>query len=280
MTYDCAIIGAGPAGIAAALQLGRAGARIALFERKEVGGLLRNAFCVENYLGFPGGIEGKELAALFGRQLRDLGIERLHEDVLVVEEDATTLLLRTAKRTHRCKRVIIATGTVPRRAGIVGEERWAGSRLFYEVSDMPEEGRGRLVLVVGGGDIGFDSALHLHERGYKPMIVTRGEPRCLALLRGRAAERGIRCIGQSRPRAIREVAGLLEVALDGERVLADYLLVVAGRTPSSPRVDAKSRGAVLYAGDVRNGLKRHVHIAAGDGLRAALRVLRQLPSPS
>lgn len=274
--YDCAIVGAGPAGAAAAVQLKRSGAEIAIFERREVGGLMRNALLVENYLGFPAGTDGKKLATLFMEQLKSLGIRPFHEEVIAIEEDAESLLIRTVNGIHRCANAIIATGTAPRRAGIDGEEQLEGSSLFYEIRDMPEDGRGRAALVVGGGDIGFDYALHLQKRGYKPLIVARSGARCIPLLRRRASECGIRCIEKSSPKSVRQTGGMLEVRLDGERVPTDYILVAAGRKPLLVPISARNRAAVSFAGDVRNGLKRHIHIASGDGVRAAIKMLGRI----
>ncbi|MBI2636050.1 NAD(P)/FAD-dependent oxidoreductase [Candidatus Peregrinibacteria bacterium] len=273
MTYDCAIVGAGPAGIAAAVQLKRSGAGIALFECREVGGLMRNALLVENYLGFPAGVDGNKLATLFMEQLESLSILPFHEEVIAIAEDAESLLIRTANGSHRCANAIIATGTTPRRACIDGEEQLEGRSLFYEIRDMPEDGRGRAALVVGGGDIGFDYALHLQKRGYKPLIVARSGPRCAPLLRRRASECGIRCIEKSLPKAVRQTGGMLEVSLDDELVPTDYILVAAGRKPRLVPISARNRAAVSFAGDVRNGLKRHIHIASGDGVRAAIKML-------
>ena len=74
MTYDCIIIGAGPAGVAAAVHMKRTGLNIVLIEKKNIGGLLRNANLIENYLGFPEGISGKRFAGCLRRHLQRLRI--------------------------------------------------------------------------------------------------------------------------------------------------------------------------------------------------------------
>jgi len=72
---DVAIIGAGPVGIAAAIQLKRYDIEFMIFEKGKIGGLLRNANLVENYLGFPRGIRGRELVELFKEQLKNAGVK-------------------------------------------------------------------------------------------------------------------------------------------------------------------------------------------------------------
>ena len=82
MLIDVAIIGAGPAGIAAAIQCHRQGIDFILFEQAQVGGLLNNAHLVENYPGFPAGIAGRFLIDKFSRQLSNLSVAVITEQVM------------------------------------------------------------------------------------------------------------------------------------------------------------------------------------------------------
>lgn len=271
MIADCAIIGAGPAGVAAAIQLTRAGCEISLFERRNVCGALRNAHLIENYLGFPRGVRGSDLAELLSRQLASHGVEPIPEEVIAITENAGSAIIRTPSGHFRARRVIVATGTTPRRYGIAGMEDLTERTVFHELRDMPALAPATSVLILGGGDVAFDYAIHLHEIGCVSTLLMRGPARCLPLLRRRAEERKIRCIEHDATfRMIRRSGDRVEVDACGDIVSAQYVLVAVGREPSRPLISTRTRGLVLYAGDVHNGSRRHVQIAAGDGLRAAL----------
>ena len=108
------IIGAGPAGISAAIQLKRHGIDPLLLEKGNVGGLLRNAWSVENYPGFPEGISGQELVRLFEEQLKKTNVRTVFEEVLSLDMKNGTFLLETPSRTFSSEKVVLATGTKPK----------------------------------------------------------------------------------------------------------------------------------------------------------------------
>lgn len=263
MTYDCIIIGAGPAGMIAALQMQRAGLNIVLFEKKEVGGLLRNANAVENYLGCKGKVSGKDLAKRFKEHLNEHKVELIREEVMEVGEENNAFLVKTNKNCYKCNNVIVATGTKPKRAGIEGEEGYAGKKVFYEICDMPEMDKKKEVLIIGGGDVGFDYALQLKEQGHEPTIITQRKIRCLPLLKKRTQEQRIRCIENSSPDRIEE-----------EVMQFDYILIAVGREPHYPLITAQKSEGLYHVGDVKNGFYRQVHIATGDALRVAMDIIR------
>ena len=93
-----AIIGAGPAGITAAIQLKRYGLSPMLFEKEAIGGLLRNANWVENYPGFPNGISGLKLTRLMAQQLKTVGVEGFFEEVLELDYAKEVFTLETPKQ--------------------------------------------------------------------------------------------------------------------------------------------------------------------------------------
>lgn len=97
MIYDCIIIGAGPAGLIASVQLKRDNFNVMLIEKNAIGGLLKNSNLVENYLGFPNGITGTELVKVFKNQLRSSGLNPIHAEVkkkFPAPEIFTPLLLK------------------------------------------------------------------------------------------------------------------------------------------------------------------------------------------
>lgn len=288
--HDVVIVGAGPAGIAAAIQLRRQGITPLLIERDTPGGLLRNADRVENYPGFAEGIAGPRLAALLRKHLARAGVEPVQEAVESLEYDGAAFHFRTAAGEHTGRIAVIATGTRPREVSFPGLDAALGVRAFYEVHPLLPLG-GKRVSIVGAGDAAFDYALNLARRGNRVTIHNRGGRRsCLPLLWERAAA--------NEDIEYRVDSTLLNIETGGEclslswrdeerdvRESCDYLLLATGREANlgflsgsmRPRVrDLQAAGLLHLIGDVQNGPFRQAAIAAGDGIRAAMMVSRKL----
>lgn len=274
MIYDCAVIGAGPSGIIASVQLKRYGYTVILFEKKQVGGLLRNAYKIENYLGFYNGISGKELVSLFAQHLHSSGIEPVYAEVLHVTKKRL-FEVNTKKRTYKARCILIATGTVPKKANIPGEEELSGSKVFYEIADLPLEGGKKDILIVGGGDVAFDYALHLFELGHTPHIVTQGKIKCLPILRKRGEEKKIPYIENVTPLQIVSHPSL-EIRCMNKTFKADAVLIAVGRKPTHPLLEVSHKNGFFFAGDVKNKTYRQVHIATGDALKTVMTIARYL----
>lgn len=251
--------------------------------------MLRNANLVENYPGFPDGISGGDLAALFRRQLDRLGVEVTEVSATSIRRGKRGFEVRAGGRTYEADAVILATGTRPRRLGIRGEQRLHGRRLFYSVVEMPagDVKPGRTV-IIGGGDAAFDYALNLHGMGHRVTIVSRSEPRCLGLLKERVREAGIDVMTGVDVRSVTERIGGLALACDASGVATslacDYVLVACGRDPETDLLDVQSSlkprlkaggpetniEGLYLVGDVIRGSHRQAGIAVGDGVRAAM----------
>lgn len=282
---DAVVVGAGPCGVAASVQLKRSGAGVLLFERRSVGGLLRNAHKVENYPGFPRGIGGERFCTLLSEHLAGAGVEPVREEIMAAEQIAGGYaVVDSSGTTVTCRVLIVATGTRPRTVAPEDEPTLVGRRIFHEVADMPHAVDGALVLVKGGGDAAFDYALNLAGRGAQVTIARRGEPRCLPLLLRRVRDCG----------AIEERAGAETVAVapdaDGlavtirERgatsvVFTNFLLVACGRIPEDAllrrvapdwKIGTRLPEGLYAGGDLVRGLHRQAAIAVGDGLAAAM----------
>ncbi|HWR27174.1 MAG TPA: NAD(P)/FAD-dependent oxidoreductase, partial [Candidatus Thermoplasmatota archaeon] len=181
---EVTVIGAGPAGIAAAIYLKRAGLHPILLEAHEPGGLLRYAYLVENYPGFPRGISGKKLAESIVEQLHNLGLSIRKSAVKHVHHNNGVFLIETDQGRLLSPAIIIATGTCPKKVNMMGSASIEGTRLFYDPSSIHlEEDKGKKrIIVIGGGDIAFDYTLTLLHGGHEVTIISRSEPTCLPLL--------------------------------------------------------------------------------------------------
>lgn len=283
--HDVAVIGAGPAGIASSIYLKRAGIDVTLFEKDEIGGLLLNAHLVENYPGFPLGIEGKQLCKLMKKHFEKWNIKPITKEVkqITIENNNFILDIQGSKSTF--KAIILATGTVPKELDISGEQEMAGKLVFYEIKDLlPKLKPGNVCTIVGGGDAAFDYALNLADNGVTVELYFRSKrPKCLPLLEERVKKcAAIHVHPSSTPIDINEREGKPEIkfrSIDDTATHTskpDYVLIACGRDPNKELLSEdleKSNIPGLYiAGDVRIGKFRQVSIAVGEGVRAAMSV--------
>lgn len=257
----------------AAIQLKRSGKNVIIIEKNELGGLLRNANWVENYLGFPEGITGGKLVTHFINHLDTHHIPVIHQAVSEIKKD-TTLKVITQKETYETRSVIIATGTTPRKLNLPGED--TATNLFYERVDFCKARQNndfKKVIIIGGGDVGFDSALNLRLQEATPIILTRGKTCCLPLLKKRAEAQNIEYHQDITFQEIKRQGNQITVICDGQEFTGDAILVTIGRNPSPMKTnDLGEAQGLFFTGDVKNGIKRHVQIATGDALSTALEV--------
>lgn len=284
------IIGAGPAGLATAIQLKRYGLEALLFERASLGGLLRNANLVENYPGFPQGIAGVELVDLFVRQAQNLNIKATFEEISSVSYKAGIFRADTQCDCYHSKVMVIATGTKPLKfKNLVIPEELA-DRVYYEVYELLQI-EGKRVAIVGSGDAAFDYALNLSKKN-QVIILNRGkQPKCLPLLWERS--KNVSSITYHKDILLCQLSQAPDDGLwldcqseTGEiQFQADYLLGAIGReaqmdclSPAfSQQEQALSQKGVLYMiGDVKNGIYRQTSIAVGEGVMAAMKIYRRL----
>ena len=282
------IIGAGPAGLTAALQLKRVGISALLLEEAYLGGLLYNANLVENYPGFPQGVKGPKLVNLFKKQAEHIGVESLFEKVISLDYNGENFIATTIKNEYSAEIAIIASGTKARKFddSLVAPE--AKPRVFYEVRDLLDM-EDKEIIIVGAGDSAFDYALNL-ARQNRVKILNRGvQIKALGLLQTRVAENENIVYVENAPLkrvTLSDKACLrVDVALQHgvEELHASLVLGALGRVPSleflAPEIQSKekelvARGILYFIGDVRNGIFRQTAISVGDGLRAAMAIER------
>ncbi len=155
---DVVIIGAGPGGFTSAIYAVRSGLDCVVLERRAPGGQVLDTDWIENYPGFPGGINGAELMGRFEKHARDLGVTIENDEVYEIKRQEGSLVLRTRKGEIETKTVILATGTGPRPLGVDGEERLRGKGVSYCAVCDGFFFRGQEVAVVGGGDAAVEEA--------------------------------------------------------------------------------------------------------------------------
>jgi thioredoxin reductase (NADPH) len=276
-----AVIGGGPAGSAAALQLRRYGFEPVLFERSRIGGLALNANRIDNYPGFPDGISGLELSGLIGRQLARHSVKIVGDGVVALDYSRGRFALITTRHDRFIFDIVIAaSGTGPRRfdkALFHGDH----GRIKYEVYPLRHIS-GKTVAVIGAGDAAFDYTLSLQKRNKVYILSRKARAKCLpALWRAVLKNRNITYIGgvQIMNVNVNKNHFFIKLRHCSDMIKADYLVAALGRLPDltymKPRLIALKKQLVrkklLYiAGDLKNGRYRQIAIAAGDGLRAAM----------
>lgn len=288
MDEEVTIVGAGPAGMAAAIYLQRAGFAPAVLERGEPGGLLRSAALVENYPGFPDGIKGVELVARFKRQLERVGARITKANVTRVTTSAKGFAVQTDKRKFTTRAALIATGTSPNEIDLQGSASVLRKNVFNEITEIPGRVRGKKILIIGGGDAAFDYALNLEGQGAEVTIITRSEPHCLGLLQDRVKARQITVITRARPGHLKESPKgiILRSRISGRQIetAGNLILLACGRRPnldilssdlqrrlgSRTDVPRTSVRGLYLVGDVARGNHRQTGIAVGDGIHAAM----------
>ncbi len=158
MIYDVAIIGAGPAGMTAALYGMRAGMSVLLLEKAFPGGQMVSSHNIENYPGFLG-ISGAELAQAMKKQLTDITYKTA--EITQLDLSDTVIGLTTKKETFQAKNVVIATGANPRKLGFPNEEKLTGRGVSYCATCDGAFYRNKTATVIGGGNTALEDALYL-----------------------------------------------------------------------------------------------------------------------
>lgn len=305
-TYDLTILGAGPAGLTAAVYAARAGLVTAVLAGPAMGGQLSSTSHIENFPGFPDGIEGSELALRFRLQAERFGAEIVQDAATEVDFSTPRLTVRAGRGTYEARTVIIATGAVPRRLGVPGEARLFGRGVSTCATCDGFFYRDKRVVVVGGGDSALDEGLFLTRFAREVVVVhRRDELRATKIYRDRAfANPKMTFVWDS---MVEEILG--EKTVTGVRVVngkcdetgvieADGVFIYVGTVPQTELftdqitlddegyvvTDDRQRTnvpGVFAAGDVQNPRFRQVVTSAADGAKAAMEAERFLAaSPS
>ncbi len=170
--YDIIIIGAGPAGMTAAIYARRASKSVLVLEALTYGGQIINTPDIENY-PVAAHISGFEFATKVYEQAEALGAEFVFEKAVGITDSGTCKKVKTTENEYECKAVIIATGSANRKLGIEGEDGLVGRGVSYCATCDGAFYRGKTVAVAGGGNTALEDALYLADLAEKVYIVHR-----------------------------------------------------------------------------------------------------------
>ena len=287
--YKCVIIGAGPAGMAAALYLKRAGIEAVIIEKDVPGGEMLKTNKIENYPGFES-IDGGELALKMKKQIVDLGIKIIKDNVLnIIKKDK--FVLKMEKDTIETDYVIIATGRTPRKLGLRGEEELIGRGISYCAVCDGAFYRNKEVSVIGGGDSALTEALYLSDLCSKVYVVVRRDLRASEVLQNRVKDKdNIIVLKNVNVSNLDYDNSLSSIILDdGKTLPVSGMFIAIGGTPqlgfidgldvtlkngyivTNDKMESSIRG--LYAvGDVRYKEYYQIVTATNDGAVAALSI--------
>ena len=294
------IVGAGPAGLTAALYAGRARIATLVLEMMMPGGQAAITELIENYPG-TGAVGGAELTSRMVEQAKEFGAEIAMQSVTGVEADGDRLVVRAGEVGYEARAVIVASGTGYRKLGVPGEEELAGRGVSYCATCDGPFYKEQEIAVVGGGDSALQEALHLTRFAKKiHLIHRRDEFRAVPVLveRVQAHER-IECLCGNIVTRINGTNGVESVDLESKKTGETRTLTVSGVflfVGLEPRTDflggllALDEGGfiltdgemktnvrgILAAGDCRAKLLRQVSTAVGDGATAAFTAQRYI----
>lgn len=171
--YDMIVVGGGPGGYTAALYAARAGLDVLVLEKLSAGGQMALTETIDNYPGFPEGIDGFTLAEAMQQQAEHFGAHSEYAEVEAMDLTASPKVLQTSAGTFTAKTVVIATGADPRPLGLADEAALTGRGVAYCAACDGMRYKGKTVVVVGGGNSAAEDALLLTRIAKKVILVHR-----------------------------------------------------------------------------------------------------------
>ncbi|HOG27048.1 MAG TPA: thioredoxin-disulfide reductase [Candidatus Cloacimonas sp.] len=290
MKYDVIIIGAGPAGLSAAIYSARSGLKTAVFERGLIGGQINVTEEVENYPGFPEALSGYELTERMHRQAEHFGTEFKDEEVTALGMEGLCKIVETTDNKYRARAVIFCTGAYPRRLNVPGEEKFTGRGVSYCATCDGALYRDKIVAVIGGGDSAIEEGIFLTHFAKKVVVIhRRDELRAQKIIQERAFKNPkMEFVWNSVVQEIRGENKVQELEVYNRKtntvsvIPVDGVFIYVGILPNNKlmesRIDLDSAGfaltddfmhtnvpGVYAAGDIRKKVLRQVVTATSDG---------------
>jgi thioredoxin reductase (NADPH) len=238
--FSAAIIGGGPAGLTAAVYLGRSKVNTVVFEKVVPGGYIINVEKIENYPGFPGGISGQELGQLYTKHAERFGAEVRTEEVTELILNELPFKIVTSHDFYTSDSLILAAGTSNRKISVPGEEKFTNKGIsFCATCDAPFF-EGEDVVVVGAGNSGVQESLYISKFAKHITIIEMLEhPTAEPILIDRLNEKD----------KIELLVSHSVVSFKGDKFLesVDIKNIKSGEVKN-----LKVKGAFIYAGDLPN----------------------------
>jgi len=275
-SINVVIIGAGPAGIACAIQLKRYNINSIVLEKDKIGGLLKNANLVENYLGFPNGISGDKFVQLLKKQSQSNKLDVKYEIVESVEFLDDIFSINTNKKKYHSKYLVIASGTRPIVPEVPFMQDSIKSKVFFEIYKL-DHINNKNIAIIGAGDCAFDYALNLSDNN-KVIILNRSNLiKALSILQDKVSKvENIKYFDNIEVQEIGTIDKQLNLILknNDKSISVDYLLIAIGREPNLDFIgkDLLLNPNVFQIGDVKNEQFRQTSIAIGDGTFTAMNI--------
>ena len=297
------ILGAGPAGLSAALYAARGELHPLVFTGMQPGGQAALTNMIENYPGFPDGVGGVELGELFQKQAEKFGARIEYDVVTSVDFSTKPLRVNTFNKAYQAETVIVATGASPVPLNVPGEKELVGKGVSYCATCDGWFFKEKEIVVVGGGDSALEEAIFLTKFSTKVTLIhRRDEFRAGAILQSRARENPK--IGFMMNSIVKEIKGtekVISVVVQDVKteelsvVPIDGVFIFIGHTPNNQiysgqlefdesgyiKVDEKMKTSVdgVYAcGEAADASFKQVVISAGMGATAAISAGRYLES--
>ncbi|MCI0609250.1 MAG: FAD-dependent oxidoreductase [Anaerolineae bacterium] len=301
--YDAIVVGSGPTGLTAAVYLAREGQETLVIEKAGLGGQVGITQTLDNFPGFPHGIPGAEFAERLEEQARRFGVEIMQaQKVTDISPEDSYLCITTGDGCqYGTKAVLLATGASYRKLGVPGEDNLIGTNVHFCATCDGAFYKDKKVLVIGGGNSGFEEGLFLTRFARQVDIVEfLPEVKASQILQEKVAEQPNMTVTVNH--AVREFKGkhklesvIVEDLASGEIKEWHYdgVFVFIGLTPNSDMVKNKvqldsfgfvvtddnlmtSLPGLFVAGDVRTGSTKQAASAAGEGATAALNIRKYL----
>lgn len=302
--YDVVIVGAGIAGLTAAIYAKRAGKSVLVLEGKTYGGQIINTFQIENWPG-DYGVSGVDLMQKIYKQATELGAEVEFEEVTAIEKTATGFVVKTEDEEYVAGAVILAVGSEDKKLGLDGEEKFAGRGVSYCATCDGAFYKDKKVAVIGGGNTALYDALYLADIASKVYLVHRrnefrGDTVLVERLRGKSNVEFVlgyvpeEILGDKKVTGIKLMpSGKVTGTKDGTKMDVDGVFVAVGKLPMTEKfaelVELDAGGyikaaencvtscpGVFVAGDCRTKDIRQLVTAAADGAVAADAVVHYL----
>ena len=294
--YDIIIVGAGPAGLTAALYARRANKKVLVLEAKAYGGQIVNANIVENYPGIEK-ISGVDYATALYNQVKKVGAEIKFETVVRIQEDKTVI---TSTNTYHSKSVILATGAENRKLNINREIEFVGKGVSYCATCDGNFYKNKIVAIVGGGNTALEDALYLSDIAKKVYLIHRrdqfrGEAK---YVRDIKSKENIELILNSNVKTLngKDILESIDVEdNDGniKTVTINGLFIAVGQSPKneifSNLIELDKMGYIIsedgvhtnvkgiyVAGDARVKMLRQLTTAVSDGSIAATTAIKEM----